>query len=587
MVLRISDDLKLPNETATSTLVVYGGKGMGKTNFASVLAEELSASRQRFAAIDPMGVMWGLRHSADGKGPGVEVLVLGGRHGDIPIEPTAGAVVADLVADEEVDVVVDIKCDAAGKTWSIGQRIRFVADFVERLHERQGERMRPLMLIVDEAGRFCPQTIPHGAPDVARCCGAVERLVEEGRNVGVGVALITQRSARMNKSVSELADCMVAFRTVGPRSVAAILDWFGEHVAKERWNDLSAKLRKLERGTALVVSPGWLEFEGAARIRARRTFDSSSTPKAGQVRAAGTGARPNLGRYQERLKETIERAEADNPRKLRARIVELEKQLATRRAEPERVAVPREVEVYVSAVSHEMVAELRAAHTPLAAAIERLDRALSSVRSSPTAVVQMQRGVPRMVEPQRPTTKHRPGFDPFAARPERTAAQDAEIGGGAARMVVVLGSVHPKKLSRPELGVHSLLASNAGGFRNCLSELRSSGILDEEGGRIGLRRHVGPPHPVRGADELARAWASKLGGSASRMLRQLIDVYPAGMTRQALGAAVGLEAAAGGFRNCLSELSFRNCLSELNGPGLIEKRGGEVYASPALFLGGR
>ena len=93
--LCISQNLSLPLDTVTSTIVVYGGKGMGKTNFGSVVVEELTRIGLRWSYLDPLGVVWGLRHSADGKQPGLECLILGGVHGDIPIEPTAGTVVAD------------------------------------------------------------------------------------------------------------------------------------------------------------------------------------------------------------------------------------------------------------------------------------------------------------------------------------------------------------------------------------------------------------------------------------------------------------------------------------------------------------
>src|SRR4051812_14105023 len=97
--LNISAELALPLDVVTSTVVVYGGKGMGKTNLGSVLVEELAKAGLRWSVLDPLGVWWGLRHAKDGKGPGIECLVLGGVHGDIPIEPTGGAVVADLVVD--------------------------------------------------------------------------------------------------------------------------------------------------------------------------------------------------------------------------------------------------------------------------------------------------------------------------------------------------------------------------------------------------------------------------------------------------------------------------------------------------------
>ena len=95
--LKISNNLSLPRSAVTSTIIVYGGKGMGKTNLGSVLVEEFTKTGDRWSVLDPMGVWWGLRHSSDGKGPGIECVILGGAHGDIPIEPTGGAIVANLV----------------------------------------------------------------------------------------------------------------------------------------------------------------------------------------------------------------------------------------------------------------------------------------------------------------------------------------------------------------------------------------------------------------------------------------------------------------------------------------------------------
>lgn len=335
--LEISESLALPAvETTTQTLVIYGGKGMGKTNLAAVIAEELAKAGQRFSVLDPVGVSWGLRYARDGKGEGLKVLILGGIHADLPIEPTGGAVVADFVADEEVNVVIDISRRADGRMWSNGEKIKFVTDYCTRLYERQGERRRPMMQLIDEAGRFVPQQIPRGAENIAACVGAIEQLVELGRNVGVGVTLITQRSARMNKSVSELAECMIAFRTVGPRSVDAILEWFGEHVPKARWNELIEQLRTLNRGQALIVSPGWLEFEGVAQIRPRETFDSSSTPTAAEKKMTRRASKiPNLDAYRERIAQTVEKAEASDPSKLRAKNATLERDLRQAREQLE------------------------------------------------------------------------------------------------------------------------------------------------------------------------------------------------------------------------------------------------------------
>jgi hypothetical protein len=334
--LRISPDLALPPDVVTATSIVYGGKGMGKTNFGSVLVEEMTKAGLRWCVLDPMGVWWGLRYSPDGKGPGIECVILGGVHGDIPIEPTSGSIVADLVVDEQVNTIIDFSRKADGKMWTVGERIRFVTDYTVRLFERQGSlvggrRREPLIQILDEAARYIPQVIPSGAIDIAKCVGAWEQVCEEGRNIGLGVAFLTQRSARMNKSVSELADVMYAFRTVGPRSVEAVIDWLGEHVEKSRVKELAGQVRELNVGQALVVSPGWLKVEKLAQIRPRETFDSSATPKPGQQakRVTGKAARPDLAAYEQRMAATIEKAKADDPKALRAEIAVLTKRLAS------------------------------------------------------------------------------------------------------------------------------------------------------------------------------------------------------------------------------------------------------------------
>jgi DNA helicase HerA-like ATPase len=223
--LKVSSEFSFPEDAVTSTILTYGGKGMGKSNSGAVFLEELSKNGLRWSALDPMGVLWGLRYSADGKGSGIQCLILGGPHGDIPIEPTGGAVVADLVVNESVNVIIDFSRKHTGEMWGVGERIRFVNDYGKRLYQLQGslidgKRREPIFQLIDEAARFMPQTIRQGEVDAAKCLSTWSTIVEEGRNVGIGVGLLTQRSARLNKDVAELADVMIAFRTVGPNSVS-------------------------------------------------------------------------------------------------------------------------------------------------------------------------------------------------------------------------------------------------------------------------------------------------------------------------------------------------------------------------------
>lgn len=545
--LHISDALALPRSTATSTLVVYGGKGMGKTNFGAVLCEEFSAAGLRFAVIDPMGVMWGLRHSPDGKGPGIQVLILGGKHGDIPIEPTGGEVVADLIADENVDVIIDISRRADGTMWSIGERIRFVTAYCKRLYARQGERARPLMQIIDEAARFVPQTIPHGSPDIAACVGAIEAMVEEGRNIGIGVCLLTQRSARMNKSVSELADCMIAFRTVGPRSVEAVLDWLGEHIPKDRWKDMVEQLRKLPIGSALTVSPGWLDFEGVVPMRMRQTFDSSATPVEGKERrASGAGAKPDLTRYQTRMAETIERAKSIDPRLLQKRIAELERAQSkgVQGLAPTTVETKTVEKLVVSereiATIRKLVETVATERETTAKRWETLHRSLDELLVAAHRINAASKAA-STVPPSRPVAPPKGQIVPRKAaivpRKDGNASGDA-VSGGELKVLTVVGQ-YPAGATREQI---TIIAGYKRSTRDrYLQYLSAKGLVSADGSLIQLTQAGADAlpadfEPLPTGDALREYWLSRLPAGERELLRPLLEAYPNPVDRETLSS---------------------------------------------------
>ena len=53
---------------------------------------------------------------------------------------------------------------------------------------------------------------------------------------------------------------MLAFRTVGPNSINAVMDWLGEHIPRDQVKTMIEQVRALPVGSALAVSPhGWLK----------------------------------------------------------------------------------------------------------------------------------------------------------------------------------------------------------------------------------------------------------------------------------------------------------------------------------------
>ena len=106
--LYLSENFSIPADAVTQTFAILAKRGVGKTYTASVLVEELLKAGLHAVVVDPVGVWWGLRAAADGKRPGLPIVILGGDHGDVPLEVTAGQVIADLVVDEGISAVLDL-----------------------------------------------------------------------------------------------------------------------------------------------------------------------------------------------------------------------------------------------------------------------------------------------------------------------------------------------------------------------------------------------------------------------------------------------------------------------------------------------
>jgi len=613
--LRISPDLFIPEDVITSTSVIYGGKGMGKTNLGSVLVEELQKAGLRWSVLDPMGVWWGLRHSKDGKGPGIECVILGGPHGDIPIEPTGGEIVADLVVDESANTIIDFSRKTSGEMWSMREKVRFVTDYALRLFRRQGElvagrRREPILQLLDEAARYIPQMIPSGAIDLAKCVGAWEQIGEEGRNIGLGVGFLTQRSARMNKSVSELADVMFAFRTIGPNSLAAVMDWLGEHIEKSRIREVAAQVRELDVGQALVVSPGWLRVEKVVKVRERETFDSSATPKPGQraQKVTGAAAKPDLAKYQERMVATIEKAKATDPKLLQQEVSRLKKELEKRNAgvvhamHPQKVdpavlqeKVDRAVARAVTDVHKKVVGDatqLRRILTRISSTFreipELLDSAIAHLdtrlieNGNAIAIKEMVTTIDRPIAAARPSP-----VPPRAAAPARSAPAATYSGEGVVRgeqrildALAQLKAFGVSPATRAAAGIMAGYDLTGGTGSKHIAKMVADGLVAiNQPGTIELTtagaKLAAQPADSSSLEDLHQTALSRLSEGEARILKYLLSIHPDSQTRADVGAAVGYDLTSGtGSRH----------IAKLNTIGFVDiPRPGQISAGALLF----
>jgi len=325
--LKISNELSLPLDFVTSTQAILAKKGKGKSYTASVQAEELLAAHQQVVVVDPTGAWWGLRSSADGKSSGFAIAVLGGEHGDVPLEATAGEVIGDAIATEHFSAVLDLSL------FRKAEANRFMGVLLETLYRRNREALH---LFIDEADTVAPQK-PFG--DEARTLGATEDIVRRGRIRGIGCTLITQRPQVLNKNVLSQVDMLTTLGMNHPKDIAAIKEWVAVHGDEDQAKRMIAELPALPIGQAWVWAPAADIFERVT-IRRRTTFDSGKTPKAGErALAPKVLADVDIARLGATIAATVEKAKANDPKALRARVAELEKLLHRKLSAKERARV--------------------------------------------------------------------------------------------------------------------------------------------------------------------------------------------------------------------------------------------------------
>ncbi len=275
LVLSISAALHLPLDALTHVLGIVAQRGAGKSYCASVLMEEMVEHGLFVGYVDPLGITWGIRASADGEHAGYPVLILGGRHGDLPLDPASGAIVSQFVLEQRQPFILDLSLFE-----DEDEQRQFVAEFIRgfRLHEEV-----LCHLIVDEADLFAPQ-VPQ-SPMAQRSLTAMNRLTRRYRYKGMGCTLITQRPAELHKRVLGQIDLLLALRVISPQDSKALDDWIKRNAGEAERAQFLATLSGLQTGTAWAWSPQWLSLLQQVAIRTRRTFDSSATPKVGVKRS--------------------------------------------------------------------------------------------------------------------------------------------------------------------------------------------------------------------------------------------------------------------------------------------------------------
>ena len=588
MKLWLADNFSVPAADAvTQTFGILAVRGSGKSNTAAVMAEGMAKAKLPFVVIDPVGNWWGLRSSADGKGPGLSIPIFGGRHGDVPLEKTGGQLVADLVVNERLSCVLDTS------EFSEGDKIRFLIDFAERLY-RKNEA--PLHLFLEEADDYAPQKPMR---DEARMLRAWENVVKRGRARGLGITMITQRSAAINKNLLTQIETLIILRTTSPQDRKAIEAWVDYQGEDQK---IVGSLPSLQNGEAWICSPSWLKIRKRIHVFRRSTFDSAATPKmTSEHRPAATLADVDLEAIKGRMAQTIERAKAEDPRELRAEVARLQASLKKAQQPATLLKVIEKVEVPI--LKDTQIERLEKLFGKMQLEAERHGKAMSrfwdnenelatAVLGALTAVAEAQIALQPVNPPQKAALRVVPRHDVSARvrthahtpTPQKTVSDGSvELTGPEQRILDALAWLEGVgQLEARQMPVAFLAGYRIGGgaFNNPRGALRAKGLIQYRGSLMALteegRRLAKAPATVLTSAELhERVW-ERLPGPERKLLGVLLDEYPKSLSMDELAERTGYARDGGAFNNPRGRLRSLG-LADYPEPGMVR-------ASDNLFL---
>ena len=299
-------------ELATKGQAILATRGAGKSYLAAMEAEQLIEAGYPVLILDVVGEYWSLKAE-------YPVVVFGGTHVDVPLDPHIGAEIARTVLDKRLQTVVDLT----------GMRRAdqpfFIADLCTELYEYGLKVKRPVWLLIEEAQNFIPQV---GNP---ACKRPILDLVEMGRHAGIGYCLVSHRSATIDKTALGLCDIVIFKRLTLPHDLTVVRDFLKGK--DPEFVDTVKELPGLSNNEALIYYPVELEEPIKFRVAHRKTPHAAETPtleleEITAVPEVSALSQELTAYFQQLIQKKV--ATRDETGELKARVEELQKELDSR-----------------------------------------------------------------------------------------------------------------------------------------------------------------------------------------------------------------------------------------------------------------
>mgnify|MGYP001590497589 CR=1 FL=1 len=541
----------IPEAALHQHIAILGKTGAGKTTAAkAAIVEPLLQAGKRVAIIDPTSAWWGLRSSRDGKGPGFNILILGGDHGDMALPASCGDAVARLICEQNLNVVVDTSL------MTVGERTRWFIAFATTLYRLNRQ---PLNLVIDESHMFMPQgKVPD--PQTGQMLHAGNTLASGGRSRGIRLTMITQRPQKLHKDALTSADTLVVLRVLAPQDRIAVEDWIKGCGDLKQGKEVLNSLAGLQRGEGWVWFPEGDHLE-RVKFPAIATFDSSATPTDGGHRQdpvakttidlAAVAAILNAGTPE---KETA--ASSEEMTVLRGKCNRLAADLAAAKALNDSIEGRLDVALKAGMEAAMKVAMDVFTNTRQATVLQK---AGAVMHDKNVAAVYSQSFKQTHTEMQKISGESVKAVKLASDRLRNSLkAGKADVKPGMRKILTALAQYPQKGLSAKQIGIHANVSCTSGTFNTYIGQANREGWI--EGGRGGMKiteaglDALGDFTPLPTGGALLTYWLGALEPGAARILQAVADAYPGSISKENAGAAAQLSATSGSFNTYVGKL---------------------------------
>lgn len=240
-------------EVLTGRGFITGKSGSGKSNSASVIAEELLENSYNMLIIDPEGEYYGLKEQYKLLHVGADDFC------DVEVKPRHAEKLAEIALERNMPVILDVS-----EYFDGGEAKDLIRETVKHLFMKEKEARKPFLLMVEEMQEYLPQQ--GGSDDLA---DLLERVAKRGRKRGLGVLGISQRPASVDKDFITQCDWMVWHKLTWENDINVASNILGSERASE--------IEEFEPGEAYLMTD-WSDTVERVTFKRKRTHDAGATP---------------------------------------------------------------------------------------------------------------------------------------------------------------------------------------------------------------------------------------------------------------------------------------------------------------------